>query len=261
MPDYTDELSGRRVVLTGSVGIIGTWIAEAFAAAGADLLLTDTRTEPLAELAKRLDARHVTADLTAPDGVDRLFGAVAGAWDAPDAVVNNAGIYPRTPVLGTDRATAEAVMDVNVIAPFLIMQRAIAMMIDAGVRGSIVNISSGAAHRPGTGGSVYPASKAAVEIMTKGIALEVAQHGIRVNAVSPGFAPGSEVSELPKEHVEKMLRQIPLGRTSGPGDSPSAVLWLCSDAASFVTGTTIAVDGGRTAGDYSGPPATVRSGS
>jgi 3-oxoacyl-[acyl-carrier protein] reductase len=80
--------------------------------------------------------------------------------------------------------------------------------------------------------------------------LEVAAHGVRVNAVQPGFAPGSSVSELSDGHVTSMLARIPLGRTSGPQDAASAVLWVCSSDASFVTGTTIAVDGGRTAGDF-----------
>jgi 3-oxoacyl-[acyl-carrier protein] reductase len=125
-----------------------------------------------------------------------------------------------------------------------------ALMIKAGVAGRVVNISSGAAVRPGAGGSVYAASKAAIETLTRSIALEVARHGIRVNAVQPGFAPGSEVSALSDRHITSMLARIPLGRTSGPHDAAAAVLWVCSSDASFVTGTTIAVDGGRTAGDF-----------
>jgi 3-oxoacyl-[acyl-carrier protein] reductase len=88
-------------------------------------------------------------------------------------------------------------------------------------------------------------------MLTKALALEAAEAGIRVNAIAPGFAPGSEVSQLPPEHVDKMRRSIPLGRTSGPHDAPSAILWLCSSASSFVTGATLTVDGGRTAGDFS----------
>lgn len=253
MRDYRDEFTGARVVVTGAAGIFGTWIAEAFAAAGADLLLSDAREEPLAALAARLGARHTAADLTDPAGLAALGDAVAGTWRAPDVLVNNAGVYPRTPLGTTEPAEVRRILDVNVVAPFELTRRAVAAMVDAGVQGRVVNIGSGAAVRPGAGGSVYAASKAAVETLTRGLALEVARHGIRVNTVQPGFAPGSEVSALTDEHVAAMRARIPLGRTSGPQDAAGAVLWLASGDASFVTGTTLAVDGGRTAGDYKPP--------
>jgi 3-oxoacyl-[acyl-carrier protein] reductase len=251
--DYRDEFTGARVVVTGAAGIFGTWIAEAFAEAGADLLLSDARDEPLAELAERLGARHTTADLSDPAGLAALGDAVAGTWQAPDVLVNNAGVYPRTPLDTTDPAQVRRILDINVVAPFELTRRAVDAMVAAGVQGRIVNISSGAAVRPGAGGSVYAASKAAIETMTRSLALEVARHGIRVNTVQPGFAPGSEVSALTDEHIAGMRARIPLGRTSGPQDAPAAVLWLASGDASFVTGTTLAVDGGRTAGDYKPP--------
>ncbi|MDA5147039.1 SDR family NAD(P)-dependent oxidoreductase [Streptomyces sp. AD681] len=250
--DY-DEFDGTRVVVTGAAGIFGTWIAEAFAAAGADLLLTDARSETLATLAKRLGARHFTADLSDPQGLDLLGDALTATWPAPDVLVNNAGLYPRTPVATTGPDTVRRILDVNVVAPFELSRRAVHAMIAEGVRGSIVNISSGAATRPGATGSVYAASKAALETLTRSMALEVARHGIRINTVQPGFAPGSEVNALTEDHVRAMRDKIPLGRTSGPDDAPAAVLWLASQDASFVTGTTLAVDGGRTAGDYTPP--------
>jgi 3-oxoacyl-[acyl-carrier protein] reductase len=253
MLDYRAEHQGSRVVVTGAAGLFGSWIAEAFAAAGADLLLTDARSEPLAALAGRLGARHVVADLAEPDGLRRAGAAVAGTWDSPDVLVNNAGLYPRTPIPDTGPEQVRRILDVNVTAPFELSRRAIASMISARVPGRIVNISSGAALRPGAGGSVYAASKAAVESLTRGMALEVAPHGIRINAVQPGFAPGSEVNSLSQAHIAAMRARIPLGRTSGPYDAAAAVLWLASDEASFVTGTTLAVDGGRTAGDYTPP--------
>jgi 3-oxoacyl-[acyl-carrier protein] reductase len=223
--------------------------------AAADLLLSDARPEPLAELAGRLDARQVAADLRDDAGLRVLGDTIADTWDAPDVLVNNAGVYPRTPLASTGPAEVRRVLDVNVTAPFELTRRAVAAMTAARVRGSVVNISSGAAVRPGAGGSVYAASKAALESLTRGLALEVARHGIRINSVQPGFAPGSEVSVLSDDHINTMRGRIPLGRTSGRHDAPSAVLWLASGAASFVTGTTIAVDGGRTAGDYTAPPA------
>ncbi|MFI6344372.1 SDR family NAD(P)-dependent oxidoreductase [Streptomyces sp. NPDC050560] len=260
MLDYRDQFTGARVVVTGAAGIFGTWIAEAFAAAGADLLLTDAREEPLAALADRLGARRLAADLGDGAGLAALGDAVEHTWESPDVLVNNAGLYPRTPLATTGPEEVRRILDVNVVALHELTRRAVAAMTAAGVPGSIVNISSGAAVRPGAGGSVYAASKAAVEVLTRSLALEAAPHGIRVNAVQPGFAPGSEVSALGAGHVASMRRRIPLGRTSGPADAPAAVLWLASGDASFVTGTTLAVDGGRTAGDHTPPPAAPAEG-
>jgi 3-oxoacyl-[acyl-carrier protein] reductase len=257
MHDYRSEYTGARVVVTGAAGVMGTWIAEAFAAAGADLLLTDVRADEVGRLAARLGARQLAADVSDPAGLAELGAAVRDTWAAPDVLINNAGLYPRTPLESTEPDDVRRIFDVNVTAPFELTRQAVAAMIAAKVPGRIVNISSGAALRPGAGGSVYAASKAAIESLTRSTALAVAEHGIRINAVQPGFAPGSEVSDLSDSHITNMLKRIPLGRTSGPDDAASAVLWVCSSGASFVTGTTIAVDGGRTAGDYSRPVAAA----
>jgi len=249
-PDYGREFAGRRVLITGAAGLIGRWTAEAFHAQGAELLLSDRRLEPLAELAASLGAHTAVADLSTGDGVAALIAALDERWPTADILVNNAGLYPRTPLATTDRATVERILDVNVIAPYQLAQHVIATMTATGVRGCVVNIGSGAARRTTRTGGVYAASKAALEMLTRALALEAGEAGIRVVAVGPGFAPGSEVSALPDDHVAKMRASIPLGRTSGPGDAPAAILWLCSGAASFVTGTTLDVDGGRTAGDF-----------
>jgi 3-oxoacyl-[acyl-carrier protein] reductase len=259
MLDYSSEFSGSRVVVTGAAGIFGTWIAEAFAAAGAELFLTDARADEVEAVANRLGARWIAADLTDANDLTRLADAFCDAWESPDILVNNAGIYPRTPLATTDPLLVRRILDINVVAPYELSRRAVGAMSKAGVAGSIVNVSSGAAIRPGVAGSIYAASKAALETMTRSLALEVAPQGIRVNCVQPGFAPGSDVSALSSDHIEKMLARIPLGRSSGRDDAASAVLWLCSSAASFVTGTTVAVDGGRTAGDYTAPAAVEAS--
>jgi len=257
MLDYSNEFSTSRVVITGAAGIFGTWIAEAFANAGAELLLTDARADETRAVADRLGAQWVAADLTNPSDISRLVDAYTTKWEAPDVLINNAGIYPRTPLASTEPELVRRILDINVAAPFELSRRAVASMTRAAVAGSIVNISSGAALRPGVGGSIYAASKAALETMTRSLAMEVAPQGIRVNCVQPGFAPGSDVSALSADHIEKMLNRIPLGRPSGENDAASAVLWLCSSAAAFVTGATIAVDGGRTAGDYSASNASM----
>lgn len=251
----TDEHDAKRVVLTGAAGVFGTWIAEAFAREGAHLLLTDARREPLRRLAERLTgagARVETrvADLTDPADLDAFAAAAAELWGSPDVLVNNAGIYPRGWLLDMTRADFEHILAVNLLAPFQLTQAVARQMIEHGVRGSIVNMSSGAAVSTQPGGGPYSTSKAALSMFTRASALELAPYGIRVNAIAPGFAPGSEVSVLDDDHIGSMTRSIPLGRTSGPHDAPGAVLFLCSENASFITGTTLTVDGGRTAGSF-----------
>lgn len=250
MLDFRADLTGRFVVITGAAGIFGSWLATAFADAGAELLLTDARADEVSAVAERVGARWVAADLSTGDGLARVTAAMTEGGRAPYALVNNAGVYPRSPLESTTPDDVRKVLDINVTAPYELARQACLAMIEHDVRGSVVNISSGAAVRASKTGSIYSASKAALESLTRSLALEVATHGIRVNTVQPGFAPGSEVSALSEDHIKRMLGRIPLGRTSGPEDMPGAVLWLCSSAASFVTAATIAVDGGRTAGDY-----------
>jgi 3-oxoacyl-[acyl-carrier protein] reductase len=248
-PDFT----GARVVVTGAGGIFGRRIAGAFARAGARLCLSDHRPDVVERLSAELGLQrdgtlgHVT-ELTDDASILDLVRLVERAWGAPDVLVNNAGVYPRGSLLDIPAGEWDRIMGVNVRAPFLLSRELARLMIRAGVRGAIVNITSGAARTMRTGSVPYCTSKAALERLTAGLALELAPHGIRVNAVSPGFAPGSTVSPLPAAYVEAMLARIPLGRPSGPDDAPAAVLFLCSDRASYITGATLAVDGGNSIG-------------
>ena len=246
------DFTGQGVVVTGALGIYGTWIADAFARAGARLCLTDRD-------AARLDARLAAsgaaegsfahaANLTDDAALAGLVGAVAARWGAADILVNNAGVYPSGFLLDIDAAEWDRIMDLNVRVPFLLTQGVAKQMIAAGRKGSVVNISSGAAHRMRRTVVPYCLSKTALDRLTKGYALELAPYGIRVNAVEPGFAPGSTASPLTEEHVRQTAGGIPMGRVSGPDDAAGAVLYLCSAAASYVTGTSIAVDGGNSIG-------------
>jgi 3-oxoacyl-[acyl-carrier protein] reductase len=171
-----------------------------------------------------------------------------------DVVVNVAGLYPRTPILlELDVAEWDRIMDVNLRAPFLMSREMAKLMIAQKVAGSIVNIGSGASRRMSAASVLYCTSKMAVERLTKGLALQLAPHGIRVNVVGLCFAPGSEVGKLPPDYVQRIFSRILLGRTSGPGDASGAVLYLCSAAASFVTGAVLSVDGGNSLGTFEGP--------
>jgi 3-oxoacyl-[acyl-carrier protein] reductase len=249
------EFHDKTVVITGAAGIFGRWIAERFAREGARLCLSDNRLAALEGLAADLglDASrtilHAT-ELTDEASIIDLGARVRAAWDAPDILVNNAGVYPRRGLLELSAADWDRVFDVNLRAPFLVTREIAKLMIAAARKGAIVNISSGASRQMRHGLVPYCTSKTALERLTKGLALELAGHGIRVNAVEPGFAPGSSVSPLSADYAAGMKARIPLGRTSGPGDAPEAIAFLCSEKASFITGAVFVVDGGNSIGTY-----------
>ena len=245
--DWGDEFAGRRVVVTGAAGIYGRWIAAAFAASGARVCLTDGDGAALAPLARAGDLVH-EADLTDAKSIAGLAAAVTRAWGAADVVINNAGVYPSGFLLDTDEREWDRIMDVNLRAPFLVTRAFAKGMIAAGVKGAVVNVSSGASRSMRRTVVPYCTSKTALDRLTKGFALELAEFGIRVNAVEPGFAAGSVSSPLPAAHVEATRERIPLGREAEARDAADSILFLCSSRASFVTGATLTVDGGLSAG-------------
>lgn len=247
------EFRDKTVVVTGAAGIFGGWIAEAFAKAGARLALADLRKDRLEDIAQHLGLEegryhlHET-ELRDPDSIRDLVTSTTEALGAADIVVNNAGIYPSGFLLDIDVDEWNRVMDINLRAPFVVSRAFAHEMIRAGKGGNIINISSGAARSMRATMVPYCVSKTALDRLTKGMAVEFADYGIRVNVVEPGFAPGSEVSPLTETHVRETSAKIPLGRHAGPEDTPSAIMFLCSSKASFITGTTLSVDGGSSAG-------------
>jgi 3-oxoacyl-[acyl-carrier protein] reductase len=258
----------KGVVVTGAAGVFGRWIAAAFAREGARLCLSDNRRDAAEALAAELslDAARTLVhgtELTDEASIRDLAATVRDAWGAPDIVVNNAGVYPKGGLLDLPTEAWDRIFDINLRAPFLITREMAKLMIDQGVKGAFVNVSSGASRQMRNGSVPYCTSKTALERLTKGFALELAPYGIRMNAIEPGFAPGSVVSPLSDDYVERMKARIPLGRTSGPDDAPDAILYLCSPKASFITGTVLSVDGGNSIGTYEsgqlGPaPGTAR---
>ncbi len=247
---------GKRVVVTGAAGIYGGWIAAAFARAGAILCLSDFRRDLLDAVAARLGLDPQTTllhgtELTDAASIRDLAVLVEKEWGAPDIVINNAGVYPRTgELLHLAEAEFDRIMQVNVRAPFLVTQAMARLMIAQRLAGVFINIGSGAARQMPSGSVAYCMSKTALERLSKGQALELAPYKIRVNVVEPGFAPGSDFSHLPPDYVARMNARIPLGRSSAPDDAASAVLFLCSPAAAYITGTALAVDGGNSIGTY-----------
>jgi 3-oxoacyl-[acyl-carrier protein] reductase len=249
--NFDNEFHGKKVIVTGAGGIIGGWIADAFAREGATVCLTDLSLERIeARKSSLVGEGHlaITANLTDAGSLSALADRVANAWGAPDILINNAGIYPSGFLLDISFDDWDAIFDINLRAPFILSKLFAKQMITADKGGAIVNISSGAARKMRTTVVPYCTSKTALDRLTKGFAIELAEYGIRVNAVEPGFAAGSDVSALTQDHVSNVTASIPLGRASSAADVGSAVLYVCSDAAAYMTGATITVDGGNSIG-------------
>jgi 3-oxoacyl-[acyl-carrier protein] reductase len=250
--DFFSDLSGKRVVITGACGVVGRWIVDAFRAAGSDLCLTDSQSAELQRYAAGLDLgtsgfAH-PADLTDEAAIDGLLNEISRRWGAADVLVNNAGIYPSGFLLDISTADFDRIFSVNLRAPFILTRGVARQMIKEGIKGSVINISSGASRKMRRTVVPYCTSKSALDRLTKGFAIELAEFGIRVNALEPGFAAGSAVSSLTEEHISNTIAAIPLGRPSSPGDVGNGILYLASEASAYVTGATLTIDGGNSIG-------------
>lgn len=247
-----DDLKGKRALVTGACGVMGRWIAESLAAAGVTLALTDMAAENLAgttqDFALGEGGFIHAADLTDENSIRSLVGEVGKRWGTADILINNAGVYPSGFLLDTTTAEFDRIFSINLRAPFLLTRDIATQMVKAGRRGSIINISSGASRKMRRTVVPYCTSKTALDRLTKGFALELAEYGIRVNALEPGFAAGSKVSPLTDAHISNTVAQIPLGRASSREDVGNGLLYLASDASAYVTGATLTIDGGNSAG-------------
>lgn len=240
------EFAGKAVVVTGAAGIYGSQLAENFAASGARLFVTDRDEAGLAARCAHLAPADITsagADLTDPDAIAELCRQILD-WSVPDVVINNAGIYPFGGLFDTPAETWDRIMAVNLRAPFLITQTLAAAMIVAQRKGVFIFVGSGAGHVLRTNGLAYCTSKRGLDWLMKGIALELAPHGIRANLVAPGLALGSAGTEFPEGYAEAMAARVPLRRPIEPGELGDAVMFLASERAAYITGASLSVDGG-----------------
>lgn len=254
------DISGRNAIVTGGAMGIGFGIVDRFAEAGANVVLADLDAETAHAAASKLEglpgrviARH--ADVSTPEAWDELVAACVDVFGSLDILVNNAGIYPSKPMLAMTTDLFERVIRVNLEGLAFLSQAAARRMVTQGTPGAIINISSIDAFRPSMVGlAAYDASKGAVTMFTKNLALEVAPHGIRVNAIAPGgiqtegTAKPLADSGMTQQQMDEMKRafteRIPMRRFGDPDDIAKAAVFLASDAASYITGTTIVVDGG-----------------
>jgi NAD(P)-dependent dehydrogenase (short-subunit alcohol dehydrogenase family) len=250
-------LDGKIAIVTGGTSGIGEGIAKTFVLEGAKVVIAGRREEEGRALEKQIGVRFVRADVASEADVKEMIDKTVGWFGRLDCLVNNAGIpAPMVSITEVDVATIDQVLAVNVkgvllgvkhVAPLMVAQRS----------GSIVNISSMAAHRGGLSGHVYSASKGAVSALTRSAAAELGEKGVRVNSISPGaivtgiFGKNAGLEGSKADRVAGLVKEAfatiqPIARAGMPEDVAQAAVFLASDGSGFITGQDIIVDGGHT---------------
>lgn len=239
------DLTGKNALITGASGGLGAEIARALHKAGAQVGLSGTRVDPLEALKSELGDRAyvLPCNLSDAESVDALPKAAIEAMGGVDVLVNNAGITRDNLFMRMSDEEWESVLNVNLTSSFRLCRGVLRGMMKSRW-GRIVNISSvvGATGNPGQGN--YAASKAGMVGMSKSLAYEVASRGITVNCIAPGFITTAMTEKLTDDQKEKILTQVPAGRMGEASEIGSAVLYLSSQEAAYVTGTVLHVNGG-----------------
>jgi len=242
------RLQGRSALVSGGSVGIGAAVVRRLAAEGAHVALADVNAAAAETVVKDVQAsggsaRFYPLDVTDAARWREIVADIMAERGKLDILVNNAGIYARTPIEDIPEAEWDRILDVNAKGVFLGAQAAIPAMRESG-GGSIINISSTAGLR-GSIATHYGASKGAVRLMSKSIAVQCAKHGIRCNSVHPGpVDTAMGAAAVPEAEREARMRRIPLGRMARPEEIAGAVYFLASDDSSFVTGSEVVVDGG-----------------
>lgn len=248
------RLAEKTAIVTGATAGIGAAVTRLFAAEGARLVLVARRPDPGAELVAELGAERATfvpGDIADPTTAARAVGAAASTFGALDVLVNNAAMDYYGHLLDAELADVRRVLDTNFVGSLLMLQEAARSMRGRG--GSIVNVTSRTASVGVATMAVYGASKGALLSLSRAAAVELAPHGIRVNAVAPGptdtplIRAWIDDQDDPVAFEQTVAASIPQRRLATPEEVAAAILYLASDESSHVTGTSIAVDGGYTA--------------
>lgn len=240
-------LKGKTAVVTGGTRGIGFAIVKKYLENGANVAIAGSRQETvekaLAQLPEYEDrVMGIWPDLCNPEEVAAAFASVQARFGSLDILANNAGISSRTSLYDYTLEEFSKIVEINLTAVFVCSQAAARLMKEQG-GGAIINASSMVSEYGQPSGCGYPATKFAVNGLTKSLARELAKDRIRVNAVAPGVTKTDMVAALPKEMVDRISAGIPLGRPGEPVDIANAYLYLASDMASYVTGIVLRVDG------------------
>lgn len=242
-------LNGKVAVITGGTRGIGYATAKKYLENGAKVAIFGSKKETVDQALASLRAENTAfevegyyPDLLIEQEVDKAIDEVVAKWGRLDILVNNAGVSARDSIYNYSVEDFQRTIDLNVNAVFISSKKAAQIMKKQG-GGVILNTSSMVSIYGQAAGSAYPASKFAVNGLTKSLARELGRDNIRVNAVAPGVTRTDMVAALPEEMIKPLIATIPLGRVGEPEDVANAFLYLASDMASYVTGAVLSVDG------------------
>lgn len=246
------SLANRTALVTGASSGLGRQFAHILSDAGATVILAARRIDRLQEVAAAINAKGgraiaVVMDVTDEGSVQTAYGEIQDQLGRPaDIIVNNSGMSREGWFREMSEADWNAVIDTNLTGVWRVAKYGANAMVEAGVPGSIINIASITAHRTQLMTTAYCVSKAGVDHMTRHMALEMARYGVRVNAISPGYFK-TEINDdyLDSEEGQKMIRRIAMRRIGNIEELAGPLLLLASGAGSFMTGSTIVVDGGH----------------
>jgi len=248
------QLAGKIAIITGAGSGFGTGMAEAYVREGAKVIVADINAEAGERVATSLgaNAKAITTDVANGASVEAMVKACVELFGIPDIVINNAGTTHRNqPLPQVDEQTFDRVFNVNVKSIYHMTHAVVPLMRARGKGGLIINVGSTAGIRPRPGLVWYNASKGAVNLMSKAMAVELAPDKIRVNALCPVMGATALLEDFmgmpdTPENRAKFLSTIPLGRMCEPRDMAAAAVFLATEAAEFLTGLEMPIDGGRT---------------
>ena len=253
-PNDLFDLTGRVAVVIGGTGVLGGAVCDGLAAAGAAVAVLGRSADRAASRVASIEdaggkAAAIALDATQRESIENAAAEVAQRLGPADILVNAVGVNSSTPFFEIDRAEWQRLIDANLTSAFLACQVFARGMVERGAGGSIVNVSSASSGPPLSRVLTYSIAKAGINNLTQYLALELAPHRIRVNAIAPGFFPAEQNRKLLSEdRMRAIIGHTPARRLGEPTELVGTVVWLASEAASgFVTGAIVRVDGGFSA--------------
>jgi 3-oxoacyl-[acyl-carrier protein] reductase len=246
-------MESRVVLVTGAANGIGRAIAARFAAAGCRLVAVDLNLQDLERSAEAwcapgAEILTLACDVRDAAQIQAVLDQAVARFGRLDVAVSNAAVYPNTAVVDMAEDEWDLVMDTNLKGSFLVTRAAARQMLRQGDGGKLCLIASGAYSSARRGASHYSASKAGIVMLAKTLALELAEHRINVNVVSPGLIAVGTRPGVSEHYKEVLLQTIPWGRAGTPDEIAQAVFFVCSPEAEYLTGSVLSVDGGASAG-------------